>query len=54
MPPALVVVVRLTGLPAPVVPVKVTVTPGIPGSPASCWPLPFTSLNTKSPNVAGA
>ena len=50
MPLASVVVVASTVVPVPSS--KRTVTPGIPGSPASCKPLAFRSLNTKSPKRA--
>src|SRR5262249_4818681 len=39
--------------PPPVVPVRVSVTPGMPGSPASWQPLALTSFQTKSPTVTG-
>jgi hypothetical protein len=46
-------VTSTTGLPAPSVPDKMTVTPSTPGSPASWMPSPFRSTQTRSPIVIG-
>src|SRR5256885_1368502 len=46
---ASVVVVWLTETLAPVAPVRVKVTPPMPGSPMSWTPLPFVSFHTKLP-----